>query len=321
MLREISDKREWDGILSAAPVPSGRFLQSWEWGEFQQFFGRKVFHFAEADVLAQAIELPLPGGMKYWFVPKGPVAANGTWQMGRGKWDVARDFMEGLKQEAAKAGAIFLRVEPENVLPGGIKSRDISPAATSVVDLADSEEEILARMHPKTRYNIRVAERHKVRVSAWASHKVPFEKIFALFEETSRRDGFRLHPRAYYERQIGLDSVRAYGAELGGELLSAAIVINDGGMGTYLHGASSNEKRNVMAPYVLHWEIMKALKAQGCTAYDLWGISNDPKSSWAGISRFKRGWGGREVAAPGTFDLPIKRFWYSVYRLARRLKP
>jgi lipid II:glycine glycyltransferase (peptidoglycan interpeptide bridge formation enzyme) len=93
-----------------------------------------------------------------------------------------------------------------------------------------------------------------------------------------------------------------------------------GDTATYLHGASSNDARNLMAPYALHWAIIRHAKDKGCSRYDLWGISDDPKSGWAGITRFKRGWGGKEVCAPGTFDLPISNFWYNVYRLARRMK-
>lgn len=321
MIREITDKQEWKKTLSEAPSASGRFLQSWEWGEFQKSFGRKVFRFGGDGGAAQVIELPLPSGKKYWFCPKGPISANGSGQALPAGRQVENDFLVVLKQEAKKAGVVFLRVEPAEAIAGGVKSRDINPSATSIIEIAHEDEEMLAFMHPKTRYNIRVSEKHKIRFVFWPSHRLPLDDVFGLFEDTAKRDNFRLHERAYYEKQVEMPSVRVFGAHAGDELLAAAIVISDGETATYLHGASSSEKRNMMAPYALHWGIIKTLRAEGICRYDLWGISDDPKSSWAGITRFKRGWGGKEVAAPGTFDLPISGFWYRVYRLARRLRP
>jgi lipid II:glycine glycyltransferase (peptidoglycan interpeptide bridge formation enzyme) len=200
--------------------------------------------------------------------------------------------------------------------------RSINPSGTSIVDLSKTEDEILAAMHQKTRYNVRVAEKHNVTTT---NNQEPiskkFDDIFHLFEETAKRDGFRLHPRGYYEKQIKMPGIEVYGAECEGKLLASAIVMFENGIATYLHGASSNEMRNVMAPYALHWAIMKRAKERGMKHYDLWGISDDPKSGWAGITRFKRGFGGGDVFAPGTFDLPVRRFWYSVYTLARRMRP
>ena len=175
-------------------------------------------------------------------------------------------------------------------------------------------------MHQKTRYNIKVSSKHEVVVRPLSIVHCPFDQVWNLFSETAARDGFHLHPREYYEKQIKMPGVEVFAAEHEGKILAAAIVIFSGDTATYLHGASSNEMRNVMAPYALHWEIIKKAKGQGCSQYDLWGISDDPKSGWAGITRFKRGWGGTDLCAPGTIDLPVNRFWYSVYKLARRMR-
>ena len=222
---------------------------------------------------------------------------------------------------------VFLRIEPQSAViasePKRVRqSHDINPRATSIIDLSKNEDDLLAAMHQKTRYNIRVAEKHNV-ITTKNQEPISkkFDNIFRLFEETAKRDGFRLHPRGYYEKQIKMPDVEVYGAEYEGKLLAAAIVIFSAGTATYLHGASSNEMRNVMAPYALHWAIMKQAKERGMKHYDLWGISDDPKSGWAGITRFKRGFGGADVSAPGTLDLPVNKFWYSVYTLVRRMRP
>ncbi len=338
MLREISEKQEWDRIYSQAEAASGKFLQSWDWGEFQKSLGRRVFRFAGDGSIAQVIELPLPFGKKYWFIPKGPISS-----------DIG--FVGEIKEKAQKAGAVFLRIEPargetsgrsgEAALGGfasifGAKQspHDINPRATSIIDLSKTEDEILAAMHQKTRYNIRVAEKHGVTVERYVDAAPVIGEVLRLFSETAARDKFNLHPLEYYRKQLeafgekktfvpGVKSphLLVFTAGIGGKTLAAAIVMFDGTAVTYLHGASSNEMRNAMAPYALHWAIMKRAKERGYKSYDLWGISDDPKSGWAGITRFKRGWGGADFSAPGTFDLPVNRFWYSVYALARRMRP
>jgi len=345
MLHEITDKIEWNKLHEARTIPSGHFLQSWEWGEFQISLGRRVYRFADDKFLAQAIELSLPLGKKYWFCPKGPIF-NGKNQephsalASRGEPRTNfQGVIEELKNKAKEAGVVFLRIEPPAqgetspckvspcvqgfALMSGVKhSHDINPRASSIIDLSKTDDELLAAMHPKTRYNIRVSEKHNV-ITTKNQEPISkkFDNTFRLFEETAKRDGFRLHPRGYYEKQIKMPNVEVYGAEYEGKLLAAAIVIFSGDSATYLHGASSNEIRNVMAPYALHWAIMKQAKERGMKHYDLWGISDDPKSGWAGITRFKRGFGGADVSAPGTFDLPVNKFWYSVYTLVRRMRP
>ena len=230
-------------------------------------------------------------------------------------------FLNELMNKAKEAEVVFLRIEPAEKI-GGIKSKDTSPVCTAIVDLNETEDELLAAMHPKTRYNIKVAAKHGVAVGILpAANSGSFDAVWDLFEETAKRDGFRTHERGYYEKQILMSEIKVFCAEHEGKILAAAIVIFEGDTATYLHGASSNEFRNVMAPYALHWGIMRYAKTHGCAKYDLWGISDDPKSGWGGITRFKRGWGGDDLCAPGTFDLPANNFWYSVYRLARRMRP
>lgn len=343
MLREVNDKIEWSKLREARTLPSGDFLQSWDWGEFQSSLGRKVMRFAGDGSVAQILELPLPLGKKYWFCPKGPVLGN---EQDPPEADQPRaetvdnSFIKELKEKAAKAGAVFLRIEPpenptaKNDPLGVVEVRTINPSGTSIIDLGKSEDELLAAMHSKTRYNIRVAEKHAVIVERYVDASPVIDEVLRLFSETAARDKFNLHPLEYYKKQLetfgekktfvpGVKSphLLAFTAGLDGKMLAAAVIMFDKETVTYLHGASSNEMRNVMAPYALHWTVIKRAKERGYKKYDLWGISDDPKSGWAGITRFKRGFGGADVFAPGTFDLPVSRFWYSVYTLVRRVRP
>jgi len=107
--------------------------------------------------------------------------------------------------------------------------------------------------------------------------------------------------------------------------IAAAIVGYFGDTATYLHGASSYEHRSLMGPYTLHWQIMQEAKRDGYHCYDFWGVAIKQQSNkttnqhWEGISRFKLGFGGKIMDYPGTFDLPVSRFWYILYRLGRRI--
>jgi lipid II:glycine glycyltransferase (peptidoglycan interpeptide bridge formation enzyme) len=62
---------------------------------------------------------------------------------------------------------------------------------------------------------------------------------------------------------------------------------------------------------------MQAAKGLGYKYYDLYGID---EVKWPGVTRFKKGFGGKEVSYPGTFDLVFERIWYNVYGVARRIR-
>ncbi len=256
--------------------------------------------------VAQWIDREVMGFGRYAFCPKGPVALGGMKGFG------GNDCM-------------FLRVEPESafLLEGARKTIDVNPAHTLITDLSKSEEELLAAMHPKTRYNISVARRHGVEVDVEARD---LDAVWSLFSQTATRDAFRLHPRFYY--QTMLEALRGSGLSarspigfLTGKALATAIVLDFGDTRTYLHGASSSQDRNAMAPYLLHWELMRDAKARGLRYYDWWGVAPEhvPNHSWAGISRFKRGFGGDEVSTPGTYDIVLKPVSYRMYHAIRSL--
>lgn len=326
---EITSEKDWRALLGKAKAPS--FLQSWEWGAFQASIGKRVIRFAfeeegRALCLASLIreERPPLGG--YWIAPKGPVFLDGA------KIDLEEVTM--LLKAALKERSIFFRVEPElsreksSLLPKmWRRRRAYNPSATYVADLGRSEEELLAAMHQKTRYNIRVAERHNVRVRLGTEHDVP--AFLKLMKETSERDRFLQHHEEYlrstYEalQRRGMARIRI--AEHAGELLAANLEIVFAGTLTYLYGASSGANRNVMAPYLLHWEAMKAAKEEGLTRYDFWGANPsdeqdlDFKTSWKGISRFKERWGGTLLEYVGTYDISLQPLLYNMLKKLGRI--
>ncbi|MBI4132994.1 peptidoglycan bridge formation glycyltransferase FemA/FemB family protein, partial [Candidatus Uhrbacteria bacterium] len=148
-----------------------------------------------------------------------------------------------------------------------------------------------------------------------------FDVFWRLLSHTMDRGGFRTHPRSYYEKMLEIPFVDLWRAEWEGHVVAMGIWSSFAGTVTYLHGASASEYRNLMAPHLLHWTIMRSAKTRGEVAYDFWGVDvAGTHPSWAGFTRFKTGFGGAVVEYPGTFDLPISRFGYRLYQLARRIR-
>ncbi len=301
------NQKDWNTFVLENGPRSGRFLQSWEWGEFQKMLGEKIERLRVeegGDVKGQTLwvrkQVPMFG--EYWSAPKGPVGMMGT----------------------VGSQAMFARIEPEKLEIKAKKSIELQPAVTSILDLSKSEEELLCAMHHKTRYNIRLAERKGVEIKIGG---LEFDQVWHLFEQTGTRGGFKLHSKKYYEKQLealkGSDCRMFLAAAFVEGRAVAATIMNDfGDTRTYVHGASDHEHRKLMAPSLLHWQLIQDTKQKGFKWYDWWGVApaDAENHAWAGISRFKRGFGGEDVVSPGTFDVILKPLRYRLYELARKVR-
>jgi peptidoglycan pentaglycine glycine transferase (the first glycine) len=286
----------------------GSILQSWAWGEFQSSIGLKVTRHANDRWMAQVMEHDLLMKRNYWYVPRGPL----------GNAQQAADYLKGLANQ--DKNVIFVRMEPLEPIDLPEAPKSTQPKENWVVGLEGSEQELLISMKPKHRYNVNLAIKKGVTVRE--AGKDDFLDIWKIFLETSTRGRFRLHPQNYYLKMwevLGSEHLKVLVAEYQGEIIAGAFVTMFGHSAIYIHGGSSDKNKQVMAPYLLHWEAMKAVKAKGIYNYDLGGISNDPNHSWAGITRFKKGFGGFEVRYPGTFDQVLSPLWYNVYKSGRKL--
>lgn len=291
-------------------------FQASDWLTFQAEYGRQIIKIGERSGIVS--ELPL--GKRFVWLQKAP------------------ESISDLKFQTSylPLGTVFVRIEPGKVTEAEIKkfklrgvtknsllSGQASPKATRVLDISGTEEEILARMKSKTRYNIRLAERKGVTVKVFDNADV----LYDLLRKTAQRDkGYAPHERSYYTKMIkglaGNDTVHIFTAEYKGEFLAAIVVSFFGEVATYLHGGFNDSKRNLMAPYLCQWEGIKYAKEHGCKYYDFWGIaeSDDPGDSWAGISRFKEGFGGEKLVFPGAYDIIISPFWYGFFSLMAKIK-
>jgi len=201
---------------------------------------------------------------------------------------------------------------------------DVQPAHTLVMDLDKGEEELLAEMRPKTRYNIKLAERRGVRVRFSADER-DMETFLKLAQDVAVRSPFRYHLPEHYRAMLkvlapaGMLTLAV--AEYGGRSLVVHILVKFGDTVAYVHGASGSGERNVMAPHLLIWESIKRAKRQGAAIFDFFGAAPPGAGvdhPWAGITRFKEGFGGRRESYAGAYDYVLQPGMYTALNLARR---
>lgn len=198
---------------------------------------------------------------------------------------------------------------------------DLTVADALVVDLARTEDEILSAMKPKTRYNIRLAQRKGVRVFNASAEMLP--AFYNLYQQTAGRNGF--YPGSYHHFSALFVTICRYPespeilfllAVKDRDILAGAIIAVCGNTAHYLFGASSNENRNLMGSYAVHWEGMKSVRKKGCRSYDMGSVSPlaDPGHPFYGMYRFKTGFGGKIVHRDGSWDYPFNMREYSRFR-------
>ena len=338
-IKEITEQKILDDFIGSQK--RAQFLQSWPWGEFQKSLGRKIWHlgfFESRNLLASTsvVQHILPLGKSYLYCPRGPIVND---QIPMAKFQtVFRELVNNIVSRAQKQGSMFIKLEPplekpsQSVFNEITKDYEISqvdfvqPQDSWYLDLGKSEEELLQNMHHKARYNIRLAERKGVTVRLVKGDE-DFEKFWQLNLATSRRDHFRTHSRNYYYQMFKTladsDFLKLFLAEYNNKVLAVNFVIFFGDSATYIHGASSDQYRNVMAPHLLQWRQIQAAKKRGYKYYDFWGVApdkTDDNHPWAGITRFKKSFGGQSIAYVGAYDLILDKMWYKIYKLAQKIK-
>lgn len=315
----VKNKQDFNSFVSSQQF--SQFLQSYDWGNFQKQSGREVLPLLVFDdnkkTVASALfikkKMPFFDNY-YWYCPRGPIISDEY------KNEHSSVF-SSLAERMRKEKAFFIRWEPlyfpKKGNPKMIKTIDIQPAGTIILDLSPSKEDLLANMHPKTRYNIRLAFKKGVRVRMAGEGE--FNKFWKIMEATAERDGFRLHDRGHYEKMLNAapHMFKLFLAEFQGRIIAGNIIAFFGDTVTYVHGASDHEYRKFMAPYALQWEVTALAKDEEYRYYDLYGIDED---KWPGVTRFKKGFGGKQAQYPGTYDVVFDKKWYWVYKIARSVR-
>jgi len=318
---------DWNQFL--ASHPNAHLLQTGEWGELKSAFGWKPVRIVSGEVGIQILFRKLPLGFTVGYIPK--------LTMSHQQSPFRQELWHEVDSVCKQNRAIFLKLEPDLweapdanrqlLLTNDrlrISQHSIQPPRTIVIDIKGSEDEILARMKQKTRYNIRLAQKKGVTVRAW-DDTGSFHRMMLI---TGGRDGFGVHSREYYQRAYELLHPKQMGeilvAEYQGKPIAALFVARAGKRAYYLYGASTDEERNRMPTYLLQWEAMKWAKARGGEEYDLWGVPDEEEATleanfekrhdglW-GVYRFKRGFGGEVKRAAQAMDRVYYPLLYRTY--------
>lgn len=314
---------EWKVFI--ANHPRAHLLQTGEWGELKSGFGWTPVRIISGDTGAQILIKKLPLGFSVAYIPRGPIA------------DPKKETWEEIAALCKERKAVFIKVEPDVVSCKSITNtkeiqnwkmdaRSIQPMRTIIVDLSGTEEEILARMKQKCRYNIRLAEKKEIVIRESENIDIYYELMLA----TGKRDNFGIHTKDYYQKAFNLfhkdKNCALLIAEFQNRPLAGLQVFKQGKRAWYLFGASNDEERNRMPTYLLQWEAMRWAKQNGCNEYDLWGVPDENEETlerefesrsdglW-GVYRFKRGFGGKLSRSFSAMDLILNPFFYRLYQM------
>ncbi|GAB3538132.1 hypothetical protein GCM10027403_23760 [Arthrobacter tecti] len=303
-------------------MPSS-ILQSALWAEFQRVLGKKV-HEESGDgwTFLAVLESTVLG--RYLYCPHGPLAQD---EAG------FEQAVAALSRCAKAEGAYFVRLEPghggvetsqRSLTAAGLRKAptDIQPQRTWMLDLMQDEKALLAGMRPTSRNLHRNIHKKGVTFDT-STDPDNISILLGFLHEVSDRAGFRPQSDTYLELAaktlMPSGAAKLFIARLDGQPIAAALSYETGTTRAYAHAAASDEHRRLNAAIPLLVTMILDAKASGLTHFDMWGVSpeDEPEHPWAGFSRFKRSFGGFEVAYPGSWDLPVRHGMYRAYVLAR----
>ncbi len=293
---------------------------------------------------ALVLERKILPGFSVLYVPKGPLL--GDWS----DHNLRDQVLYDLENFAKKNGALQLKIDPDVIVGRGVPGEEgfaemseglaiqdqfskhgwhFSPEQiqfrnTILIDLKEEEDQLLARMKSKTRYNIRLSSRKGITVRQ--GDQSDLASLYRMYANTSVRGSFTIRGEEYYlslwksfmgeDLDTDQDPVaQPLIAELDGDPVAGAVIFKFGEHSWYLHGMSLPAHSDKMAPHLIQWEAIRWAKNQGCSTYDMWGAPDrfDETDPMWGVYRFKRGYNGEVVHTVGAWDFPVRPFYYTIY--------
>lgn len=338
----IRDQRVWDNFVTSQPHHT--FLQSWAWGEFNKTLGDGVWRFGIFEKLpgsdpdnlvavALLIKVHARRG-NFLFVPHGPIVK----LSGSDLDSFLKIFVEKFKEIAKEEGVNFIRISP--ILEDSDENRKLfkdlrfRPApihmhaeTTWSLDLTQDENALFMNMRKTTRNLIRRSVKEGVIIKSGTSND-GVETFNSLYKETVVKHGFTPFSLAYLKNQVKAfsenDNIKIFTAMYNNEPIASAIVVFYGNSAFYHHGASSSKYPKVPAAYLLQWEVIKEARKRGYKLYNFWGVipKDNPQHPWAGITLFKKGFGGFQTNYVHAQDLPFSWKYWPNYMIetVRRIK-
>jgi len=346
-VRHITDRQAWQSFVDAAHPHT--FLDSWSWGEFETANGHPSWRLGAYDegptngktgtlVGVVLVSKIVARRATYLVWHHGPVVAPGA-----SPATVAAVLAACTAESAAiarKEGCHFIRAS--SILEDTAENRALFAAQgfrpapvhlhselSWLLDLALSEDDLLKGMRKNTRYAIKKAEKDGVTIEKVESMD-GFDRFWDIYMETVKRQSFTPYPRHYLmnEFKTFLDAGEAaiFFASYQGTAIATAFIVYTRDSGFYHHGASIHPFPGISGAELLQWEAIREARRRGCREHNFWGVVPEEatKHPWYGLSRFKRGFGGRELALVHAQDLPVNpgRYWLNYllerYRTMRR---
>ncbi len=319
LLKTQADLVHYDRWVRAHP--QGTLWQSVAWRQYQQALGKEVRIYAAksgGEIQASALIVidRTSFGLSTWDCPRGPVT-NDELRI------TNYELMERMVADAKKSRCMSLYLSPltpliTDHLPLITSQRHEQPQATIVIDLQQNEEDILKQMHPKGRYNIRLAEKHGVEIR----ESTDIDAFYHLIKQTGNRDGFGVHQKSHYSHFLeNLDGSFMLMATHEKKPIAGLLGVEWNGTCIYYYGASDHTHRQLMAPYLLQWEAMRRAKLHHCHTYDLLGIAPPGagrENSWTGITDFKRKFGGTMIEYPAEQQIVLRPVTRRLLAIKRR---
>lgn len=268
---------------------AGHPMQSYEWGEFRERMGNKVSRVGRFQIIWSRLTF----GLWFGYCPMSPMPSE-----------------EDLKKFKNGVGIRFEPNETKKDVPKRlVRGRHLFKPKTYWIDLTLSEEELFKRMTSKCRYNIRLAQKHGVKIVDG-----DFESYWKLMKKTMKRQNIYSHSEKYHRELAKLSFVKLFKAMYGSTVIASWMVFVWKDVIYYAYGAFDDEHKNLMAPVLGLWEIIKWGKAKGYKTLDLWGAEEG-----RGFSRFKEQFGPTLVEMAGTYDLPISPLYWP-FRIAEEVR-
>lgn len=346
LCQQVTDKEIWDGFVTSQPHHT--FLHSWAWGEFNRELGDKIWRlgiYDEGELMSVALLIKVHARRgNFLFVPHGPIIKpSGSDPDGFGvrpehikkTFEV---FLKRFKEVAKEEGANFLRIssllEDSDLNRKLFKDLGFRPApihmhaeTTWSLDLTQDESALFMNMRKTTRNLIRRSVKEGVIIKTGVAEN-DVEIFYNLYKETVMKHRFTPFSLSYLKNQVKIfsvgDGIRVFTAWYNNEPIASAIVVFYGASAFYHHGASSTKYPKIPAAYLLQWAAIKEAKRRGHKLYNFWGIvpKDNFKHPWAGITLFKKGFGGFQTDYIHAQDLPLSwKYWPNyILETTRRMR-
>lgn len=320
-IKEVLDKKVWEKFWQGYKEKT--FLQSWNWGEFQEKMGNKIWRFGIYE----------GGGLSSAVLVVKVNAKRGTFLMLQHCFGLSEVLLKKLREVAQREKASFIRIVPllernkENkrlFQSLGFRQAPMHANAyesTWKLDIALSEENLLANMRKTTRYLIRQAEKNP-EMEIIKSNKVEDVKFYqGLNEEIARYQKFTPFSFNFVKNEFEVfaqdNQALIFFGKYKEKIIFSALIIFWSEIAFYHQGALDPAYHKIPIAYLAQWEAIKEAKKRGCKLYDFWGYidpKKEPKHPWAGPTLFKMGFGGQSYEYVKTQDLPLSwRYWLTYF--------